>query len=155
MTGTITWRAVAELVGIAAIIAGLVFVGLELRQSRQIAIADIYQQRSAMVIEIHAARLSSEPLAAALNKLSAGDDVTPWEQNLVNTGHYLFLTYWENIHFQHQSGMIADEQWRASQRAMARYLNNTPGAVEFWNATKPVMRDSFAETVDQALAETR
>ena len=37
---SIGWKAAIELLGIAAIVASLVFVGLELRQSREIAIAE-------------------------------------------------------------------------------------------------------------------
>ena len=41
-----SWKDVAELVGIIAIVASLIFVGLELRQSQQIAIAGQYQDRT-------------------------------------------------------------------------------------------------------------
>ena len=36
------WKATAELVGIAAIVASLVFVGIQLRQEQEIAIVDTY-----------------------------------------------------------------------------------------------------------------
>jgi len=41
-----SWRATAEMIGIAAIVASLIFVGLELRQSQQIALASQYQERT-------------------------------------------------------------------------------------------------------------
>jgi hypothetical protein len=44
--------AVPELLGMTGVIASLIFVGLEIKQSRDIAVADIYQQRSAMWIDI-------------------------------------------------------------------------------------------------------
>ena len=40
------WKDVAELVGIAAIIASLLFVGLQLKQSHEIALATQYQSRA-------------------------------------------------------------------------------------------------------------
>ena len=46
------WKDLAELVGIFAIVASLIFVGVELQQTRKIAIADVYQQRAAMNIEL-------------------------------------------------------------------------------------------------------
>ena len=45
------WKDIVELVGISAIVASLVFVGLELRQSHQIAIAAEYQERATSVID--------------------------------------------------------------------------------------------------------
>jgi len=147
-----TWKEIAEFVGIAAIVASLVFVGLELRQSRQIAVADIYQQRSSMLIDLQAARLTSEPLTQSMNKFVENEPINAWERSVINTGHYLFLTYWENVHFQYQSGLMPEEQWQASQRAMANYLRNTPGALEFWNTVKLGMRESFVAVVDAAVA---
>ncbi len=47
------WRDIAELIGIAAIVAPLIFVHLEMRQSREIALAEIYQARTATIIEWH------------------------------------------------------------------------------------------------------
>ena len=40
MTKNFDWKSVAEFVGIAAIVASLIFVGLQLRQDRQLALAE-------------------------------------------------------------------------------------------------------------------
>lgn len=152
MAGT-SWKEIAEIVGVTAIVASLVFVGIELRQARQIAVADIYQQRTAMVIDIHAARIASEPLTESLNKLAAGEELTEWETSLVNTEHYLFFTYWENVHFQYVYGLMPEEQWQASRRSMKNYLRNKPGAAEYWQSIKFVMRDSYVDAVDEVISE--
>jgi hypothetical protein len=47
-------RDIAELIGIAAIVASLIFVGLELQQARKIAIGSQYQERAALAIENNA-----------------------------------------------------------------------------------------------------
>lgn len=147
-----SWKEIAEIIGVTAIVASLVFVGVELRQARQIAIADVYQQRSSMVIDLHSARLSSEPLAQAMKKMASGEELDDWDTKLVNTVHYLFITYWENVHFQYEYGLMPEEQWQASQRALGNYLRNTPGALEFWESTKFAMRGSFVATVDEIVA---
>ena len=54
------WKDIAELVGISAIVASLVFVGLELRQSHEIAIAAEYQQRATSVIDQYNAQIQSD-----------------------------------------------------------------------------------------------
>jgi len=36
----ITWRGVAELIGVGAVVASLIFVGLQMRQSQDIAMAE-------------------------------------------------------------------------------------------------------------------
>ncbi len=40
------WKDIVEVVGIAAIVASLIFVGLEMRQTRAIALAATYQTQA-------------------------------------------------------------------------------------------------------------
>ena len=85
--------------------------------------------------------------------MAAGVGLEEWETNLVNTEHYLFFTYWENVHFQHEYGLMPREQWLASRRAMQNYMKNNPDARAFWESVKFAMRDSFTSAVDEAIAE--
>ena len=43
---SLDWKTYAELIGVAAIVPSLIFVGLELRQSQRIALAAQYQART-------------------------------------------------------------------------------------------------------------
>ena len=52
--GNSNWREIAELFGIAAIVASLVFVGLQLRQDRQIAKSDSLVAQQILDVEIAA-----------------------------------------------------------------------------------------------------
>ena len=49
---SISWKVAAEFVGIAAIVASLIFVGLQLKQSREIAIAETYMSILSSEIEV-------------------------------------------------------------------------------------------------------
>jgi hypothetical protein len=46
------WKDTAELVGIAAIVASLIFVGMQMRQEQKIAEAEIYAQSNQLAIEL-------------------------------------------------------------------------------------------------------
>ncbi len=50
----ISWKEIAEIIGVAAIVASLVFVGLQIRQSDTIARATLYQMRADSVLELSA-----------------------------------------------------------------------------------------------------
>ena len=50
--GNSNWKDTLELVGIAAIVASLVFVGLQLRQEQEIAIVDTYGELSQSGVEL-------------------------------------------------------------------------------------------------------
>ena len=62
------WKSVAEFVGIAAIVASLVFVGMQLRQEQEIAIVDTYGS----VVDSNVAVLSL-----------IGENPTVWEKGLL------------------------------------------------------------------------
>ncbi len=141
-----------QLFGIGGLIASLLFVGLELRQSRKIAIADIYQQRSAMLIDVHSIRLSSELLHDTIRKARAGESLTDTEQGLLHVSFLPLFSYWENNHFQYQMGLLPEEQWNASRNSMSNFIKR-PGFLEWWEGERIQVRKSFATAVDEIIAK--
>ena len=64
------WMQIFALVGV---IVSLIFVGLEIRQSREIAIADIYQQRTALLLQDLTFANPSEAIAESVRKEREGE----------------------------------------------------------------------------------
>jgi hypothetical protein len=133
------WKDIAELVGISAIVASLVFVGLELRQSHEIAIAAEYQERATSIIDQYNAQIQSDaalsvvgqPLYEAVRsadfpdeyrRLYEGYTVEQLGFNAVTTLNA--LTAFDNIYFQYQSGFISDESWQAFRYRLRRTLES-------------------------------
>jgi hypothetical protein len=54
------WRDVTEIVGFVSIVGGLIFVGLQLRQSQEIAIASQYQERASTAVEYYSSQMQNE-----------------------------------------------------------------------------------------------
>ncbi len=121
------WKDTAELVGIAAIVTSLVFVGFELRQSQQIAIAAQYQERSNSGQEFWYELLDSQ---TQLEYYAARIEQRDWPQDLMTdfdrewiASHepvelaireiwaQLNLFAFDNYHFQYQAGLLSDEAW--------------------------------------------
>lgn len=67
---TTSWKDIAELIGIAAIVASLIFVGLELQQNREIAIADARDETTAGFRELNFARMNSDWYWQTVKKLN-------------------------------------------------------------------------------------
>ena len=121
-------RDIAELVGIAAIVASLIFVGLELRQSQQIALVDSFGNE--MIASNEHLNSINENTGIWLRG-NAGDELTTAEaqvyrnlieieQNLARQGWYAArqLGYSPDI-------AIAD---------FAGFLYENPGALKHWEA---------------------
>ena len=133
------WKDIAELAGIAAIVASLVFVGLELRQSHQIAIAAEYQERAASVIDQYNAQIQSDTALSVVGKplyeavrsadfpdeyrrLYEGYTVEQLGFKTINTLNA--LTAFDNIYLQYQSGFISHESWLAFRYRLRRELES-------------------------------
>ena len=73
------WKGIAELIGIAAIVASLVFVGLELKQSRDVAVATARDSTVEGFRELNFARMNADWYWEIANKLSKslGDSGSP------------------------------------------------------------------------------
>lgn len=126
-----------QILGAAGIIASLVFVGMQLKQSQDIAIAAQYQARHDAAAENIRIYLQSETtlkfmgkeiVSAALSDPNIPAEVKesilalPPENVAVGVfqAHLDLLTF-DNLYFQYQAGFLSDEGWQA-MREQARLL---------------------------------
>lgn len=148
------WKNVAEFVGISAIVASLIFVGLELRQTREIAISEAYQMRAATEVA-HASAITTVPgFMSGLAKLVEGksvSDLTTEERIAQQFYITAQLAVWENDHFQYSQGYLSEEHWVKTYKNMLCDLA-LPLYQEF-ATSEWSFRESFSELVNQAIVE--
>ncbi len=144
------WMQILTSVGV---ILSLIFVGLQIQQSREIAIADIYQQPTAILIQQLGFSMPPEVVHESWRKARAGEDLSPEDDSAINVTIAARIAYWENNHFQFQMGLMSAEQWNASLNAMRWSFQTYPETVEIWRRDRLLARKSFAEAVDALLDE--
>ncbi len=149
------WKDTAELIGIAAIVASLIFVGLELRQSQEIALSEAYQARASIEVANASAMASIPEYLSGLAKIVDGGstaDLTSAEY--IAHQHYLaaMLGIWENDFYQHESGFLPADHWAKSYGNMLCDLA-IPMYREMYRSTGWSYRTSFSEIVEEAMAE--
>ena len=139
------WRANLELVGIATVIAGLVFVGMELRQSQQIAQSAIYQERSRFAFD-YFMQMSEKPAyqertAARIRRFyDSGrfdaSDLNVQEREMLERGSDEAITDWyveaevnlqlqQNFLYQYQQGLSDDESWESQKIRLSGVLGSS------------------------------
>jgi len=143
-----------QVVGIFALVASLVFVGLQIKQAQEIAESETYLERAAISVEFSAMRASSPQFTSAIAKIYAGrtEDLTVQEQV---TLEYFFggqMTIYENLHYQYLSGYLAEEHWQKDLAEMRcelslPYYREVVKYLEF--------RTTFQAIIDEILAEVR
>ena len=126
-----------QVVGIFAVVLSLIFVGLQMKQSQEIAIAAQYQARTASTIESLSARsqisIVSQQIGVRISEGFAAYDSHDWSPNelggmLLNA--QMLISGQDNVHFQWESGFMSDDAWNSYRtqvkstmsRPMGRYI---------------------------------
>jgi hypothetical protein len=121
------WKDIAELVGIAAIVLSLVFVGLQLKQDRVVALGQTYQSSLQSAIELHAAMAEHAEVWA---KARTTSELTEAETAVVNQ----LVAMWRvRAFFESQSGRaINDGRWRGPAERFAIVLHENATAKKLY-----------------------
>jgi hypothetical protein len=143
------WKDTAELIGIAAIVASLMFVGLEMRQTQVIARATLYQMRSDSAQAIRQSLIFPESLQSAI--LKGMSDLTAIERVSLNSAISMTFDHFENSHNLYLLGMLPQEQWESDKAILRDLFSDNPFAVNRWNNNKHTYRLSFVTEMDAIL----
>jgi hypothetical protein len=146
-------RLVVEIIGIVSIVASLLFVGLQMRQTYEIALVTLTQMRSDASRELAVAQIGSEPLLAIDAKIEAGEDLTPYETMTQSLLPFIFFNHFENSHFLYTEGYLTGEQWQSDLVAIRYFTKAQPSYARYWADQKEIFRASFVEEIDRNLSE--
>ena len=137
-----------QLIGIFGVIASLIFVGLQLKQSHEISLSAAYQARADTSINLNMTGFNTPEYTSAAAKVYARDyeSMTPGE--LVAYEYYLgaSITMYENQHQQFLMGFLPEEHWSMNLAGL-RCLFSLPlhrNLLAPWNR-----RPSFQALIDE------
>lgn len=121
------WKDIAELVGIAAIVASLIFVGFQLRQDQQIALAGYGQSTSAIRAELDIALVEH---AAVLVKSNSGNELSDQEHAILAS---LIFAYWRATQIDYwERSRLGSAVPEFPIDVFAVFLFRNPGVRQIW-----------------------
>ncbi len=139
-----------QLVGLFSVVGSLIFVGLQMKQAHQIALADIWQTRTAALTEASMSMASNELFISALLKWTTGriEDITPTEDQVGYWVANAVMMFFENSLYQYTLGFLPDEHWQRV-RANIKSMLQSP----FWGPrmreNSKLMQPSFRAIIDE------
>ena len=139
-----TW---IQLLGMLGVIASLIFVGLEMRQSQRIALVSQMQERSYTA--------SSEAYAfteANLDWISSKFSIAPsieltTEQKAARNSENVSWFIYEADYFQYSQGLMTEPVWQAKLRAMEVNLKRCEYP-EIYQVRSQLVEDEFKRILD-------
>ena len=143
-----SWKDILELIGLAAIVGSLIFVGLQMRQTHEIALATLYQMRSDAAREVRVASLDPSRSHAAIDKALSGEQLTDSDIREIGRLVDLALNHFENSHYLYTLGYLPAEHWEGDKNQIAELIDN-PIMLKFWEDNRKDFRESFVVEVDK------
>ena len=136
-----------QVFGMFAIVASLIFVGLQMKQSQEIAIASQYQARAEAGMERHLTGMETG-MSNAFFRMTPIEQMSPDQFNYdVSRNLWAWLNL-DNNHYQYQAGFMTDESWVGyRQQIAARYANCSRRWI-FETYRRQRSRASFIELLD-------
>jgi len=115
-------KVIIELVSAGAVLLGLIFIGLELRQNQQMMRSQIRNDLSVGLNDVLLALASSESLASAAARFEDSQEISPTDIEQIWTWENAIFRYWENVHYQYRSDLYDEIEFSAQQRAWKQAL---------------------------------
>jgi hypothetical protein len=140
---------IAEVVGGLAVIIGLIFVGLELRQNT---IAQRVTATQTLVVDYeNAVDLLTKDNESACIYVRGNNGL----ENLTGIERYRYFVMWfhllraaEQLHYYSLEGMVDPRIWRGFQRQLDEVVRY-PGVEQYWQLRRDWYNDEFQAFIDQ------
>ena len=133
----LTTRTVAEVAGIIALLASLVFLAMEIKQSNSIAVASIQYSIISDYNEYHRQVLSDPEMAEFVARMEVDDSTafSPADEMRAHSFATQFINLWFVIQTAYDNGQLPEENFRAYVEDAAHMLRRYPRAVPYFKAS--------------------
>jgi hypothetical protein len=121
----INWEAIGaigEIVGAAAVVVTLAYLAVQIRNNTRIARSVARQSIAQMAMAHGTDFVADKGLAAALLKDFKGQDVDEADWVRLLAHNYISMRHYENIHYQHLTGMISSDEWQGFRENLKAVL---------------------------------
>ena len=139
-----------QVIGVFGVMASLIFVGLQMRQAHEIALAAQYQARTASVQDMWMAMLQGGYDMSVIGRPRDELTNTQWNHSYMGSA-WVWYTL-DNLHYQHSVGFLPDEAWEGAQQIVLDAWDR-PVSRDVFNSFRPNMRRSFVEFVEQKVRD--
>jgi hypothetical protein len=144
---------ITEILGGLAVIVGLVFVGLELRQNTLM--QRVTATQTLVVDYENAVDLLNKDQKTACIYVRGSNGL----ENLTGIERYRFFVMWfhllraaEQLHYYSLEGMVDQRIWRGFQRQLDEVVRY-PGTQQYWAVRRDWYSDEFQGFIDQILEQ--
>jgi hypothetical protein len=147
------WAAIGQLIGAAGVIASLIFVGVQVRQSVRATKANAFQGLASTIISLNMSHLDNPYITGIINRAAKGEALTASEHQqyvaLILSGIRLA----QSAHYQAQLGLLDKAKLESVVYNLVRHLKSETGRTvwaELEQRSDTEFRDYIATLLERA-----
>jgi hypothetical protein len=144
--------ALAQIVGAGAVLASLIFVGLQIRQNTHSQRVVAVESLAAAIAAINVPAMQSPALGTALATALKDWSLASHDERVI--AHYFLFSFFklhEQAWYQYKSRVLDDAQWLGWENLIRAYYHS-PGVQQVW---WPSRREAFSPHFQTYLATTK
>jgi len=147
---------IVEVVASLGVIAGIAFLGFELRQNNSLLAAQARYNLIVRRADMNST-LATPYILDALHKHATGTELTPSEQSAVFLTSLKFIEMWDWQYSEFKAGMLKERELPvASWRLWFHEKTDIPLPIRStWNKRKAVLRPDFVQFVEENVVNER
>lgn len=140
------WMTLGANIGV---LAGIVFLALEIRQNSQMMEAQTRSQISQSVVNLIESDRDPRVVRAIFQERSGGP-ISEEDRYYLQTRARLFLRTWENTYYQYRNGLLDEEEFEADRKAW-RGIMNQKHFREEWERSGDVYSPEFVSIINETI----
>ena len=146
--------ALGEFVAAIAVLVTLVYLAVQIKQTRLAVSANTHQALNDVSIHLYTTVATNESLATAfVGAASREQTLTPTQLLQFRALGMAMIRNAENMHYQHTLGLLSDERIRSSAMTLKEYYRASPYFFDLWMSSKESVRGDFRDWMDLFLNE--
>jgi hypothetical protein len=123
------WLTLAANVGV---IAGIVFLAIEIRQNSDAVRAQTRTQLSEQVMELLSVNMNDQEYASVLMRGNNVEELSPVEQYQYWRHRSAWLAHWINVAYQYEMGMYDESEFALQASTIRAHMEIFPGLKVHW-----------------------
>ena len=148
------YRIIVELTSVVAIILSLVFLGLEVKQSNQLAKAEIRQALNVTDMEVYKVQMEEDIIAKALYKINKNIPIDDYEEYQLDEFQRFNFRDFDNSFYQYRIGLFDENVWFAYRRIIKSLLMQNYIMI-MWGNSNQSFSIEFQDEVNNIIKEIK
>ena len=148
------YRIIVELTSVVAIILSLMFLALEVKQSNQLAKAEIRQALNVTDMEVYKVQMEEDIIAKALYKINKNIPIDDYEEYQLNEFQRFNFRDFDNSFYQYRIGLFDENVWFAYRRIIKSLLTENY-IMLMWRNSNQSFSIEFQDEVSNIIKEIK